>query len=115
MSTFESKQRETYRSEIESELKELSGYDRMDKETIKKVLDHLCGTYEYRSDSEYKVVNRYRKYDKVTFLQRINKLWVYPALLLLVCPVKWLATGDFGFKTDSRFGDILTKLIGDNW
>ena len=114
MSVFENKQREAYRSEIESELKELYGYDRMDKETVKKVIDHLCGTYEYRSDSEYKVVNRYRKYGKITFLQRINRLWVYPSLLLLVCPVKWLVTGDFGFNTDSRLGHILTKLIGDN-
>lgn len=115
MSVFENKQREICRYDIEGELENLYGYDKMDKYTIDKVLNHLCGNYEYRSDSDYKVVARYHKYGKITLLQRVNKLWVYPTLLLLVCPVKWLITGDFGFNTDSYFGNILTKLLGSNW
>ena len=45
-------------------------------------------------------------------IHRLNTLWVYPAFILLI-PARYLMFGQYGVDKDSRFGKMLTYLLGD--
>ncbi len=82
-----------------------------DNPTAEDVLDHLFGNRDGWVNSDYTV----REYVPVksNLLQRVNVLWVYPLLLAVVCPVKWLLTGRYGFKTESSLYRGICFLLGD--
>lgn len=73
-------------------------------------------SYDRKWETENKtdfilIIERDRYYSK-TFLNRLNALWVYPVGLFLM-PFKWLATGEWGFSRNTRFGRWLCDLIGE--
>lgn len=48
-----------------------------------------------------------------TWWQRLNYIWVLPVHCLIVGPILWLCTGDFGVQPSSKFGKFLMKLVGE--
>jgi len=98
--------RNLYRYELENVIKE------NDCQTPGDVLDILFGTYEEGYYSEYLVKDRYYEAPKTTFMNRINTLWVYP-LFVIIMPFRYVLFGDSHVDEDSKFGWILTWLIGD--
>lgn len=45
--------------------------------------------------------------------QRLNYIWVLPVHCLIIGPILWLCTGNFGVEPSSKFGKILCKLVGE--
>ena len=45
--------------------------------------------------------------------QRLNYLWVLPIHCLIIGPILWLCTGNFGIEPTSKVGKILMKLVGE--
>ena len=78
--------------------------------TVKDLEEHLFGDEHGCIDSNFYIC----EYDtpQNTIFQRLNRIWVYPLFLVLICPLKWILTGRFGFKASSKTGQLLTKLIG---
>lgn len=49
---------------------------------------------------------------KKTWWQRLNHVWVLPFHCLIVGPILWICTGNFGVEPTSKVGKILCKLVG---
>lgn len=45
--------------------------------------------------------------------QRLNYVWVLPLYCLILGPVLWVVTGNFGVEPSSKFGQMLVKLVGE--
>ena len=45
--------------------------------------------------------------------QRLNYVWVLPLYCLILGPVLWVVTGNFGVEPSSKFGQMLLKLVGE--
>lgn len=50
---------------------------------------------------------------KKAWWQRLNYLWVFPLYAVVVGPILWVVTGDFGVQPNSKFGKFLMKLVGE--
>lgn len=91
--------KEAHRFQIESKL--------VDRNKAKEVLDLL-----FDEDGDYVIYHYEDPYHvNSSILQRVNLLWVWPALLL-ICPFKWLFTGKFAVNSHSKFAKAVEKLIG---
>lgn len=112
MSKMETKYKEVYSYQFESELKDLWGYEKFDKYIQDKIVEHLFGMLDRDPTSKFKVVYKRNPYIKTNTIQRINLFWVWP-LWLVIAPIKWIVTGEMGVTKDSKVGKILTKLIGN--
>lgn len=62
-------------------------------------------------ESEYIVV-RLKDESKTKWWQRVNCLWCLP-LVSIYNTIMWFKTGNSGVNRYSKFGHILTKLIGE--
>lgn len=112
MSKMKTGYKEVYKFEFEEELKDLWGYDKFDKYTQDKIIEHLFGMLDRNPTSKFKVVHKRNPYIQTTTIQRINLFWVWP-LWLVITPFKWIVTGEMGVTKESKVGKILTKLIGN--
>lgn len=106
------KEKEMRATHFEEELKELFGYDKMDKFTKDKIIKHLFGDYESRPESNFKVVYRSKPDIKTTPIQRFNMLWVWPLYMLTLAPYNYITKGDTGVERESRLGKLISKLVG---
>lgn len=58
------------------------------------------------------IVYRYKnQYDKTTFTQRLNRLWVVPCWWV-IAPFKWIMTGSAGVNDHDKLGKWLAKITG---
>lgn len=48
-----------------------------------------------------------------TWYQRLNHIWIIPLHCLIVGPILWICTGNFGVEPTSKVGKILMKLVGE--
>lgn len=62
-------------------------------------------------DDQFSIIDRYADVDKLTKLQRFNRLWVYP-LFILAAPFRYVMYGDPGYDRESRLGRVLERLVG---
>lgn len=80
----------------------------VNRSAAKEVLDLL-----FDEDGDYIVYHFSDPYtDKTSVIQRLNLVWVWPSLFL-ICPIKWMITGEFAFNSHTKFAKILEKLIGE--
>ena len=107
MSRLKYKKSRVYRSELKESLVKCFG----DKYEVDDVLDFLCGNGCDYPIGHYDVIKHPSV--KTSAIQRFNCFWVYPIMLVVVCPIKWLFTGRSGFGTDSKPYEILQFLLGD--
>lgn len=91
---FEKDKSETYEHEFKAELEDNYGKDY----TREDIIAHLFGDYDDWRRSSYTLYT-YKVKPKQTLFNRFNLLWVYPVFLLLVFPVKWMFTGEWGYRT----------------
>lgn len=77
--------------------------------TADSVIDVLLGDKEGYNTSYY-VVYHYDELGSSTFMNRLNRLWVYP-LFIVIAPFQYLFTGNVGFNRNSFMGRIVDKLI----
>ena len=103
---LEKDKRETYQHEFEAELKEAYG----DKYTSKQIMEHLFGDYDGWKNGTF-TLHTYKDKPKQTLFNRFNLLWVYPIFLLIVFPVLWILTGQWGTERGSKLGKVLEWLV----
>lgn len=98
--------RNLYRHEVEDILS--------DCETKKDILDEIYGTYDndYRSDTDLVIKRKWITRSKITLMNRINRLWVFPLFILSV-PFTYLFFGQSKINEDSKIAKILVWLIGE--
>lgn len=97
------KTKKPYKSLIKSELHEGA--------TADDVLDYLFGDRDGWINSDYTI----REYEEVktNILQRIATPFVWLIFVIILCPVKWLLTGRYGFKTESMLYKVFKVLTGE--
>lgn len=100
------KQRNVYRHEIKSEIKEQKIKD------IEGVLDLIFGDYENEWANKYVLKYRHFSEPKATIINRINFLWVCP-IFYMIAPFRWVMFGEYQLNEDSRFFKIIKWLIGE--
>ncbi len=103
---LEKDKRKTYRSEFEKELKEAYG----DNYTSKQIMEHLFGDCDGWKNGSYTLYT-YKDKPKSTLFNRFNLLWVYPIFILVVFPVLWMFTGQWGTERESKLGKVLEWLV----
>jgi len=81
----------------------------VDNPTGDEVLDLLLGKDIY-TDTPY-VVYKYKRTPKSTVMNRLNLIWVFPIMVLIVMPVQYILTGTTGVKKGTLFGRVIDKLI----
>lgn len=113
MTKIKKEYKEAYSFQFEQELKDLWGYEKFDKFTKDKIIEHLFGNGDHYSHSKFKVVHRRNPYIETTPLQRINRLWVFPLYFIFVAPYNYIVKGDSWTDSESKFGKFLSKLIGN--
>ena len=103
MSMILVKTKRPYKHAIKSELKK--------NPTADDVLCHLFGDGDGYIKSRYTI----REYEsaKSNAIQRINVLWFIPIYAIFIAPIRWIATGSTGLKTESKAYKIARWLIGD--
>ena len=81
-----------------------------DNPTADDVLDLIVGKDDFDyCDGDYVLYKEMRNTER-TVIQRINFLWVVP-LLLLMMPIVWIVTGDWGLSRNSRLGKIFEFMV----
>lgn len=93
---------ETYRHQVLNAFNE----NKYLPKTPEGLLDFL-----FAEDSEYLVYHYKEQYDKTTFVQRFNRLWVIPCWWV-VAPFKWIITGSAGVNDHTKFAKWLAKITG---
>lgn len=69
--------------------------------------------WETENKTDFILITEHDRYYTKTLCNRLNCLWVYPLVILLL-PFKWLFTGVWGFSHNTKFGRFLGKLVGEN-
>lgn len=104
---------EVFRFQLE---KELSSFYQRDVSQLsaQEVLYFFYGNYSHDRDSRdcvYSIVDRYYKPRKTNIFQRLSWLVVVPAVLLSL-PFLWIATGEWGYRSDWKITKLLHKITG---
>lgn len=104
---------EVSRFELEEEL--VSFYQRdVSQLSAQEVLYFFYGDYSGERDSrdcDYSVVDKRYKPYKTTIYQRLSWLVVLPVVLLTI-PFLWIATGEWGYRSDWKITKLLHKITG---
>jgi len=82
----------------------------VDNPTGDEVLDFLLGKDIY-ADTPY-VIYKYKRTPKSTVMNRLNLIWVFPIMVLIVMPVQYILAGNTGVKKGTLFGRVIDKLVG---
>lgn len=100
---IKAKTKQCYKYAVKSELP--------DNATADDVLDHLFGDSDGWINSHYTI----REYEEVktNIAQRIATPFVWLIFVIILCPVKWLLTGRYGFKTESMLYKVFKILTGE--
>ena len=75
------------------------------------ILNLLFGSYDDEGRSDLVVKYRYPDRVKTKLIHRLNTLWVYPIFVLLI-PFRYLAFGNHQVNENTRFGKLLSFLLG---
>ena len=67
--------------------------------------------WETENKTDFILITERDGYYTKTLGNRLNSLWVYPVVILLL-PFKWIFTGVWGFSRNTKFGCFLGKLVG---
>ena len=79
--------------------------------TADDVLTHLFGDVDGWINSDY-TVREYEPECKSNVIQRILWLPILILLIVIICPLKWLITGRYGLKTESKIYEFINFLTG---
>lgn len=96
--------------------KELSSFYQRDVSQLsaQEVLYFFYGDYSGERDSrdcDYSVVDKHYKPYKTTIYQRLSWVVVVPVVLLTL-PFLWIATGEWGYRSDWKITKLLHKITG---
>ena len=89
-----------------------------DDATVEDVLDYVVGYYDEWNRTT--TLGNYTLYRdscseiRSKWWQRLNKLWVFPVMMVAVLPAKWIITGKWGIDVRSKAAEVLTILAGDD-
>lgn len=103
---LEKAKRKTYEHEFENELKDCYG----DDYTRAQMIAHLFGDHDGWKNGSY-TLYAYKNKPKRTLFNRFNMLWMYPVFLLVVFPLKWIFTGEWGSERSSKLGKAIEWLV----
>jgi len=97
------KTKKPYKSLIKAELQKGA--------TADDVLDHLFGDRDGWINSDYTI----REYEEVrtNIVQRIATPFVWLTFVIILCPAKWIVSGRYGFKTESKMYKLFKFLTGE--
>lgn len=110
---FKQKKQARCNYEVEKRKDEIIALAGGDAATIESVLAVLFGTrYHDYEDNQYFVYGYDDEEEKRKWWQRLNALWVVPAVLIFVFPVQWVLKGRTGVKENTKFGRMVISLIG---
>ena len=79
--------------------------------TADDVLEHLFGDRDGWINSRY-TVREYEPECKSNMIQRILYIPTILVLIAVICPIKWLIFGRYGFTTESKIYKVLKFLTG---
>lgn len=110
---FKKKNQALWNYEIEKRKAEIIALAGGESATVDSVMAVLFGTrlndYE---DNQYFVYGYDDEEEKRKWWQRLNALWVVPAVLIFVFPVQWVLKGRTGVKENTKFGRMVIRLMG---
>lgn len=89
--------------------------EELTREDLLSLVPEYCTDrkWETENKTDFILITERDKYYTKTLGNRLNSLWVYPIVVLLL-PFKWVFTGVWGFSRNTKFGRFLCKLVGEN-